>query len=236
MKPEQLVWDSNFFNCKVGRLIIKQGELISDDILTDFDLVYLIIENEISPAQKKYFQDKAFFADEKLTYQKKIKTLINCGNNIFSWPVDKEINDELRQIGMASGEFSRFKIDPSIPKEKFVELYTTWIINSATRTIAEELYFFEEDNQIAGLITLCIKNNKANIGILSVHEKFRGKHIASQLVNAAEYWTKNLKGFDLIQVVTQAANSAACRFYEKCGFTIQKREYVFHWWKKNQEL
>jgi len=136
MKPEYLAWDSNFFNCQVGRLPVKPAELIDEEILNDFDLVYLIIENEITPAQKRFFEERAFFADEKLTYEKKITTLIKPDDNIFSWPSDQKINDSVLEIGIESGEFSRFKTDPSISNEKFVELYKTWIINSANRTIA----------------------------------------------------------------------------------------------------
>ena len=236
MNPEYLEWDSNFFNCRVGRFFVNPGEFISVDLLSDFDLVYLIVENEITPAQKKYFENKALLVDEKLTYQKKIIFLIHPDNHIFPWPADKKITGQLLEIGVASGEFSRFKTDPLIPDQKFIELYEAWVINSVNRTIAEELYYFEEENEIGGMITLSVQNNKADIGILSVNEKLRGRGIGSQLINVAEYWAKKKKGLDMIQVVTQASNSVACMFYEKCGFTIQKREYIFHWWKKNQKL
>jgi dTDP-4-amino-4,6-dideoxy-D-galactose acyltransferase len=236
MKPEYLDWDSNFFNCRVGRLFINPGEFFSIELLNDFDLVYLVIENEITQAQKIFFNDKALFVDEKLTYQKRTTSLIHPGNHILSWPVHKKATKRLLEIGVASGEFSRFKTDPLIPDQKFSELYKTWVINSVNRTIAEELYYFEEKDETGGMITLGIKNNKADIGILSVHEKFKGRGVGSQLVNVAEYWAKNKKGLDVIQVVTQASNSVACLFYEKCGFTIQKREFIFHWWKKSRKL
>jgi dTDP-4-amino-4,6-dideoxy-D-galactose acyltransferase len=232
MKPEFLAWDSKFFNLNVGRLVIEADEEIPVLRLNDFDLVYIIIKNNLPDLKKKYFETRAFFADEKLTYQKEIRDTTKPGNNILSWPAGKRAERDLLDIGVQSGEFSRFKIDPEIPGEKFIALYEQWVINSVNRKIAEEVYYFEDNGAPAGMITLSIKNGKADIGILSVHKNSRGKGIATGLVKAAEYWGKNIKGFGQIQVVTQAANTVACKFYEKNGFLIHTREYVFHWWKK----
>ncbi len=236
MKPDYLEWDSDFFNCRVGRLEISRTANISINLLSDFDLVYLIFKNGISPEKKAELDKIAFFADEKITYQKSIKMTVKPGENIISWPAEREVSNELLEIGVASGEFSRFRIDPMIPESKFTGLYQAWVINSVNRTMAEEVFYYNLDNQIAGVITLGIKNDKPDIGILSVHEKFRGKRIASQLITAAEYWSKKIKGFDTLQVVTQGSNLIACIFYEKCGFEIHKREYIYHWWKKNQKI
>ena len=236
MKPEYLEWDSDFFNCKVGRLEVGRAENISINLLSDFDLVYLIFKNEIPPEKKTDLDKIAFFADEKITYKKNIERTEKPGENIISWPAGREVSNDLLEIAVASGEFSRFRIDPMIPESKFTGLYQAWIINSVNRTIAEEVFYYNLDNQLAGVITLGIKNGKPDIGILSVHEKFRGKRIASQLITAAEYWAKEIKGFDTLQVVTQGSNLVACAFYEKCRFAIHKREYIYHWWKKNQKI
>jgi dTDP-4-amino-4,6-dideoxy-D-galactose acyltransferase len=232
MKPEFLPWDSKFFNLNVGRLVIEADEEIPVLQFNDFDFVYIIIKNDLPDFKKKYFGTRAFFADEKLTYEKEIGETIKPGDNILSWPAGKDAEMDLLEIGVQSGEFSRFNTDPGIPVEKFIELYQQWVINSVNRKIAEEVYYFEDNGAIAGMITLSIKNGKADIGILSVHKNSRGKGIATKLVKAAEYWAKNIKGYRQIQVVTQAANTIACKFYERNGFLIQKREYVFHWWKK----
>jgi len=232
MSPEFLDWDSKFFNLNVGRLVIQADDEIPVDQFNDFDLVYIIIKNDLPGFKKKHFGTLAFFADEKLTYQKEIGETIKPGDHILSWPPGKDADRDLLEIGVQSGEFSRFKIDPEIPAEKFVGLYEQWVINSVNRKIAEEVYYFKDNGEIAGMITLSIKNDKADIGILSVHKNSRGKGIATELVSAAEYWTKNIKGYRQIQVVTQASNTIACKFYERKGFRIQKKEFVFHWWKK----
>jgi len=232
MRVERLEWDSNFFGCCVGRLIVDAGQEIPQSLFDDFDLVYVVVEGELSPLQKQYFATQYFLADEKLTYEKAIHHAGNPNSNILSWPYNREVNKNLLDIAVQAGEFSRFRIDPKIPTAKFVELYEGWITNSVKRFLAEEVYYFSIDDQVAGVITLSIKNAKADIGILSVNRIFRGKGAATELVAAAEYWAKHIKGVPFIQVVTQASNHVACRFYEKNGFTIEKREYVFHWWAK----
>jgi dTDP-4-amino-4,6-dideoxy-D-galactose acyltransferase len=232
MSPEYLDWDSKFFNLNVGRCRISRDELITEEELSDFDLVYIVVDDVLSAPVKKYFSSIAFFADEKLSYEKMISTTSPPVDQVLSWPQTQKPGEDLLDIGVQSGEFSRFNVDPNIPKQKFIELYQAWVINSANRRIAEEFYYFEEGGSVAGMITLAIKNNLPDIGILSVDKNFRGKGIAGNLVRAAEHWSKNIKGRERLRVVTQAANVVACRFYEKNGFSIHKREYVFHWWKR----
>jgi dTDP-4-amino-4,6-dideoxy-D-galactose acyltransferase len=236
MNPEFLEWDSDFFNMKVGRMMMNPAENFSANQFNDFDLVYLVFQNELPAELKLLVEKEAFFADEKLTYKKDIGDVSGPDTNILSWPSDKEVSKELLEIGVGSGDYSRFKIDPLIPANKFTALYQTWIINSVKRLIAEEVYYYNLDGQTAGIITLGMKNGIPDIGILSVDKRFRGKQIATKLVNAAEYWAKKYKGFDTIQVVTQGPNKVACSFYEKCGFKVTKSEFIFHWWKKNQKI
>lgn len=234
MKPERLAWDSDFFQCRVGRLAVGPDQEISTIEFDDFDFVYLIVEKELSPIKKRYFENIAFLADEKLTYEKETINPDSPDANILSWPPQRELVGDLLDVAVQSGEYSRFKVDPHIPNEKFIELYEVWITNSVKRIIAEEVYYFSINDHIGGVITLSIKNNKADIGILSVNRTFRGQGIATKLVIAAEYWAEKVKGKKSIQVVTQAANDIACRFYETCGFRVHKREYVFHWWRKDR--
>jgi len=231
MKPEYLDWDSNFFNLRVGRIHLSANEEFSVEHFNNFDLVYIIVENGLTGLKKKSIEAVAFPVDEKLTYEKTVSATLPLSRNIFSWPPSKPASDELLEIAVQAGEFSRFKADPAIDEKKFIELYQLWVINSVNRKIAGEVYCFDDNGQVAGLITLGLKNNIPDIGILSVHKKFRGKGVATALTRAGEYWAKNVQGCDQLQVVTQAATKIACSFYEKLGFNLKKREFIFHWWK-----
>jgi dTDP-4-amino-4,6-dideoxy-D-galactose acyltransferase len=235
MTPEYLEWDSNFFKCRVGSLKVNKDEDISIANINVFDFVYFIADENISLKQKEELEKIAFFADEKIIYQKIITEAGVTDKEIVSWPKDKEPVKQLVDLGIASGEFSRFKIDPLISNEIFNDLYRLWVINSVNRKIAEEVFCYTLKDRIVGLITLGIKNDIPDIGILSVNKEFRGRGIARNLINAAEYWTKNIKNKNILQVVTQGLNSGACEFYEKCGFNIHHKKFIFHWRKKNKK-
>jgi dTDP-4-amino-4,6-dideoxy-D-galactose acyltransferase len=75
------------------------------------------------------------------------------------------------------------------------------------------------------------KNGRGDIGLLAVDSSMRGKKLGIALVNAAQQWTIE-NGFTTAQVVTQGENVSACRFYEKCGYRIDKIENVYHFWSQ----
>ena len=85
------------------------------------------------------------------------------------------------------------------------------------------------ENQEAGLLTLGEKNGRADIGLLAVDAAVRGQRIGQQLVAAAHVQALAW-GYTTLQVVTQGDNFPACRFYEKCGFTPESVEHIYHLW------
>jgi ribosomal protein S18 acetylase RimI-like enzyme len=76
-----------------------------------------------------------------------------------------------------------------------------------------------------------MKNGVGSIGLIAVNEKTRSKGIGSKLIAAADAFY-HANGIGQSTVITQASNIQACRFYEKAGFQVIKKEYVYHWWLK----
>ena len=50
------------------------------------------------------------------------------------------LSSELRDLAIASGEYSRFKVDKKVPNIVYEELFTCWIQNSINRTLAHETF------------------------------------------------------------------------------------------------
>lgn len=221
-----LEWDSEFFQLRIGAADVVHVSEVKMQELEGFDLVYFF-----SQTKNEYPANTYFFADEKITYIKKIQdSPINMEENVHSlFSVD--INTNLIDLAYQAGSYSRFKIDSKFPSGSFEKLYKQWIINSVSRLIAEEVYVFKSSrNCYDGLITVGIKNDIPDIGIIAVDESSRGKGIGKKLLNAAESWAKYEKHTNEIQVVTQGFNKQACSFYERNGFKISSRIYVYHWW------
>lgn len=232
MTIESLPWDSDFFGLKVGRCLLNDTDSWDEEKLAEWDLIYFFIQPGHQLANLRMRSCNIPIVDEKVTFvmdlemHKKENTLIP---GVYSYRKDTNV-EEVINIGIQSGVYSRFYIDKKIPVNKFKELYTIWMQRSIDREIAEEVFVYKTgDGEIAGVITLGVKNMRADIGILAVDEKLRGLNIGKKLVSAA---IRNSieNGYKILQVVTQKDNKAACHFYEQCGFTEEQVVNVYHYW------
>ena len=234
---ERLEWDSNFFNMQVCKI----SGIMSDELDTvaiakalkkqQVNLVYYssslpLTNNCINILQDYYI----LLVDKKTTYLKNIKGVYEIPGIIKAY--DKNYpEDKLIKLAIESGLYSRFNIDPKIERAYFEEMYKTWIVNSVNKKIALEVLVAINEQTIAAFVTLGEKNARADIGIIAVDANFRGKGIGRSLMFAAENWFKN-SNYQLMQVVTQGNNTAACKLYESCGYKVEKLEYFYHLWLK----
>lgn len=236
-----LDWDSNFFGFTVALILPRK---LTENELTEtieqmkqygVTLAYWASEPEDKDSQACAQSRNAFLADRKATYvipSAKIKTNSKCftkGNLLVEEYPYLVPTDELIDLALQAGEFSRFKIDPLIPDVKFVELYKLWINRSVAREIADTVFVIRREEKIAGMVTVGEKNGRADIGLIAVDRSMRGQSAGTALVEAAQNWGL-INGYSAAQVVTQGDNLSACRFYEKCGYSLDKVENVYHFW------
>lgn len=234
---EILNWDSNFFNIKICAI---KGTISDANELTEVlqELKKLNIKlsyyssviplNELQHFSELY---DIYLVDKKITYLKKINKNIPYVKSVTEYKRDYP-EDALIALAIQSGIYSRFNVDKKIGRIKYEELYKEWIINSVNKKLAKEVLVYEENGIIAGFITLGEKKSIADIGIIAVDSDYRGRGIGQSLMTSAENWFAN-NSFNQIQVVTQGNNLPACKLYERCGYTIDKIEYFYHLWKKD---
>ncbi len=231
MQYEYLSWDSSFFGFKVARIgpevfdFEALGAVLNTLKKEGFQLVYWSSELESPDAALL----NGFLVDKKLTYLQHLKTAPQNAENPVEAYSEPEASAPLLELGVQSGEFSRFRVDDRLPYAKFKALYETWIVKSVRKQIAEEVLIYPPQSEPLGLITLGKKNNRADIGIVAVRDNARGQGIGKQLIYSALnwFWQKNQSE---VQVVTQGYNAPACALYEKTGFYIDKTEYFYHFW------
>ncbi len=232
---DRLSGDSGFVECNVAR--ITRSDFHRDDFeellaylkAKKFKLVYWFIDpsNQITNNIAK--TSGGLLVDEKVTFLTKIPKHVEFDKNKLVSYINKPVTKQLLSLAFQSGEYSRYRIDKHFAEDIYRQMYTIWIQRSVNREIAEEVLVYTIDGIEAGFITLGTKNNHAEIGLLAVDEKFRGKSIGKQLVNAAFAKAKDL-GYLEMQVVTQKKNSNACNFYKKIGFQIDSIENIYHFW------
>lgn len=226
MKIDTLEWDSSFFGYKVGKLEVGEGEVISTEELlnSDYKLVYLMSNEQLTPLQLG--DANALLVDVKLLLGKPAQKTNEHDKAIVSL---NHLTDELVNLAIQSGVYSRYKLDGNFRNNEFERMYTTWITSSVEREDTA-VYGFLHQDKLAGFITLAIKNNAADIGLIAVNEAQRGLNIGTKLLAMAEvYATQNQ--LSNITVNTQLANKSALNFYIKNGYKELKRTYIYHLWK-----
>jgi dTDP-4-amino-4,6-dideoxy-D-galactose acyltransferase len=174
-----------------------------------------------------------FLADKKITYLVDLRAtsspILPATNVRIEEYSETVVNSELEKLALQAGILSRFNVDPKCSSEDFERLYKIWIKKAVAKEVADAVLVSKENGKIIGMVTVGEKNRRGNIGLFSVNETMRGKNVGVSLVLAAHKWAVN-RGFNLVQVVTQGDNAAACRLYEKCGYYVEKTEYYYHFW------
>lgn len=232
MAYRYLDWDSAFFGKKIFQ--IKTSQQISaeewEDVLKEKpDLIYCIIENPTTDTALSIEKRGGILYDIKLTYFKDTFTLTSPERDGFYCESASVLSDKLETMAYQSGIFSRFRIDPAL-SFRFKDLYKEWLVNSLNRKLADEVFVIKDVNgcEIA-FVTLGVRDLTGSIGLLAVDENYRGRGIGSLLLqNADNYFLR--KQVTSAEVVTQSNNIPACRLYEKMGYAISKKEFVYHYY------
>ncbi|QXP69635.1 GNAT family N-acetyltransferase [Polaribacter sp. R2A056_3_33] len=223
MIAEYLEWDSIFFGVDVYRGKCKSA-VKANEIQLNKGLTYLFCKEEVK------LQEKSLF-DVKITFAKRLtKKRLKIDSQIISYPLDNKVSKELLNLTYQSGQYSRFKIDPKIPNDKFLDFYKLWISNSVNRSFSNEVFTYKIDGIDVGLITLKKDKETCKIGLLSVDEVQRGKKIGSKLMLAAEKWALDNECKEIL-VETQEQNKIAVAFYKRMKYNIVQKEYIYHLWR-----
>ncbi|QVY65781.1 GNAT family N-acetyltransferase [Polaribacter sp. Q13] len=218
----KLNWDSDFFKHEVFRIDFKEN--------SDFQLLkgltYVFSENPVMG-----FSDS--LQDIKITFTKDLssdefidkETLKDIVKYDFDY-----VDENLLDLALQSGSYSRFKKDANIPNSKFEKLYDLWVRNSVNKKIADEIFVVFIDETISGFVT--VKKNKhiCKIGLIAVSQNFRGLGLGKKLMQRVDHWALENK-CNLVEVETQLDNEIANKFYKSLGFLENKREYIYHIWK-----
>ena len=145
------------------------------------------------------------------------------------------VSPALRDLAIASGEWSRFKVDTNVPRTVFESMFECWIKNSVNFSIADEVLVAQDaaTGEEVGFISLKLKGTTVHIGLLAVSKTHRRRGIATQLMSRAALWaveTVSTSANGTLSVVTQGANDTACAFYRSFGFDLGLEQDVYHIW------
>jgi len=223
-----LKWDSDFFGYKVGMVEVGVGISVNIDTLkkkaVGYKLIYIIADKEINmpTGEIKLVDIKTRLGKDVLVEENDaIRPLYNYNEKGY---------EPVKHLALQSGAYSRYKKDKNFINHEFENLYKKWIDDSVNKKIADEIIVSRSDTgQYDGLATLKYRDHLAEIGLIAVDEQSRGKKIGLSLL----YYVNNLtlkKGLNRVEVVTQFENVAAMNLYQKAGYKVMSKKYIYHLW------
>lgn len=226
-----------------------------DDVLkqafaSGFRLIYIFAPSRSADSKDPGIVVPGLLVDVKTTYSTSLfsfnyadlcsKAFSTPGIRIRKHIVGSEpfLSDGLKQLAIASGVYSRFKVDERVPNAGFEGMFGAWITNSVNRSLADEVFVAYESTDAAyseelGFITVKKRGNSVNIGLLAVSDKARRRGIAYALLSRAVIWALEELGDDqtaTVNVITQGNNAPACACYERFGFCKDTLQEVYHTW------
>ena len=135
----------------------------------------------------------------------------------------------LEELAVAAGVHSRFRVDPSFPRERFEEMYRIWMRRSLAGELADAVLKIGARGAIDAMVTVQRQGDDAVIGLLAVDAAQRGRGLGSALVQAVLRWGC-ARALHRARVVTQGANREACKLYEGSGYLCVDRLFYYHAW------
>jgi dTDP-4-amino-4,6-dideoxy-D-galactose acyltransferase len=232
-----LDWDTRFFGFPVGKIL--PGRMSGADLRRavsragqeGFRLLYWAAKPEPGNAEAAT-EAGGLLMDRKRVYVHDLQQL-HASDLVVNWFIEsyrKTLPDaDMEALALAAGEHSRFRRDPRFGEEAFRRLYLTWIRNSVNRSFAEEVLFIEDFGVKRALLTIGLHMGRPDIGLLATEAAYRGRGMAGDLVRASLVWAIN-RDYREAQVTTQAENKGACAFYEAMGYTLEREDWIYHFW------
>ncbi|WP_040473599.1 GNAT family N-acetyltransferase [Flavobacterium frigoris] len=228
---EKLDWDSQFFKLKIGRCTINQNDKYCLNqfryISQEYDLVYIF--SQLNNLDFKLMDKKVVYINEDISGFLSINKDANV-NKIEYYQHNRKNYDDILDLTLQSGEYSRFNIDENFRNNEYSKLYKEWIDNSINKKLAQEIIVKYLDNKVVGFATLSKKDDQlADISLVAVDKNYRGKGIAKEIILNTIIEAKK-RGFNKIQVVTQVDNLPANGLYLATGFKEKSLTNIYHHW------
>jgi GNAT superfamily N-acetyltransferase len=133
--------------------------------------------------------------------------------------------DAVMAIARNAFRYSRFHLDPSIPKALADDIKAQWAGNFFAGARGDHMLVAESGGGIAGFLQLIHAPDEALvIDLIAVVETARGRGLGGAMIRTAERLARRAR----MRVGTQVANMASLRFYENLAFRATTSSYVMH--------
>lgn len=226
MKINLLTWDSHFFNKIIGEVYLEQPTSLEHP--ENYDVI-VVKQTKSFSTNIPHF--KLTFQETKVLFEKKLTTKNDIDfSDIQDTDHRPKTTDELTDLALLSGNYSRFLLDKNFGSTNFENLYREWVTNSLNKKFAVKVFYIEEDNKPTAFVTLQKDKQKGKIGLIATDKNHQGKGLGKKLLHHVENFCLE-NNMESLEIPTQKENEQACKFYEKMGYILKEELIITHFWK-----
>lgn len=139
--------------------------------------------------------------------------------------------NQVVRIAGTSFEFTRFHLDPAIPKPVACKVKEAWAGNFFDGGRGDGMVVAEQSGAIAGFLQLLWSpgGEELQVDLIAVAPAFARQGLARAMIGfAAANGTGDARHPAGFLVGTQAANVPSVRLYESLGFRLKQSQFVLH--------
>ncbi len=227
-----LEWDSVFFGRRIARV---GGERPSDeewDALlpwcaeNQIECLYFLAQPDDALGLARAARHGFNLVDVRVTLDCAVDRTVSGADARLASAADVP---QLKAFTHGAYPHTRFSRDPVLSPLSD-RLYETWIQRNVEGRADAVLLVADTEGRPAGFASCHrLSNDEGELGLFGVDRRCRGRGYGARLVSAARNWFYT-QGLRRVKVVTNGANIAAQRLYQKEGFRTCKTEYWFHHW------
>jgi dTDP-4-amino-4,6-dideoxy-D-galactose acyltransferase len=222
-----LEWDSSFFNKRIAKLAHCYGSVLSID-MSMLDLVQAKVD-ATDYNQLDFLANSGFvLAESEVDFGKTVTDVDVTVFNDINLATENDLL-QIESISRCSFLYSRFR-EPWYSEDKKNELYEVWANKAVFGQFDDVCLVVRLDGQVAGFITVKLREKNARVGLLAVADKFQGMGVGKKLVALAEAFSSKRYAQKLF-IATQMSNTSAMSLYALLGYRIESTSY---WLYKGQ--
>ncbi len=132
--------------------------------------------------------------------------------------------DDVLDVASTAFRFSRFHLDPAVPKAVANAVKREWVRNYVRGQRGDRLFVARAQGRARGFLAALRTEQAAVIDLVGVAPDAQGCGLGRALVAA---FARHYAGARL-DVGTQVANVPSTAFYETLGFRLAESQYVLH--------
>lgn len=165
--------------------------------------------------------------DTNIVFEKPVSSSRGYTGNCKPRMARPEDCEPVKALARSSFTYTRFHLDPQVPKELADTIKAEWAGNYFSGARGHAMVVATIQDQLAGFnLLMSDPEGKLIIDLIAVDPACRRRGVARDMIAFAEE-ELGLPG-GLIRVGTQVANIPSIRLYEGIGFRMCEATYVFH--------